>query len=890
MSENRDDLLSENAALRAELAGLKSASGDLAPSESSPALHLSILNRLRSVLEAADELLGLSDWDQFCRRAVELPREELGIERVALVLVELGANTVRHTFGTNLQGRTTDERQFTSPKPAWVVEVVRDLSLGRARWRFVEQSPLTEEGAKESGQGWTAASPVHAGGKLLGMLFNDRALSKRAPDAVTQEFVLLYGSLLGNIIRRRQAQESEQKAAEGLRATLASADELIGITDRDLFFKRAVELARERLGLERVGLSILADDGEHIRPTFGTDLQGHTVDERGDSLPLDDAWRKLKERMAAGQPRWVHLPDYPAGYCKDSQRVQLVRSWLVMTPIYVEGRLIGALSNDAAITQRPLDETKQELVAVYCSLLGNMLRRRSAEEALWNTEHRHRQRYNQAPVMMHTLDREGRLVMVNDYWLSALGYTREEVLGRRLREFLTAESRHRMEDPAMTDLSRTEESRGIELRIFRKNGHVMDVLLSESIERNAEGKRVRSLAVLTDITERKRMEEHFRQVQKIEAVGKLAGGVAHDFNNLLMVILGHADFLLERLDRNDKTRESAAEIKTTGERAAALTRQLLAFSRQQMLRPETLDINQVVTDVHKLLHRLIGEDISVLLSLETNIKPILADRSQIEQVLMNLAVNARDAMPQGGKLIIETAVVELDDSYASTHPVVVPGHFVRLCISDTGSGMTPEVKERIFEPFYTTKEQGKGTGLGLATVYGVVKQSGGFIWVYSEPGIGTTFKIYLPVVTSPSATTSGRPLTEKPSPGGNETVLLVEDESGVRDLIRQILVLQGYQVLEASDAETALRISQQHKEQIQLLITDVIMPGMGGREMAEQLAKQHPEVKVLFISGYTDEAVTPQGILEKGRAFLQKPFNRQSLLQKVREVLEQTPL
>ena len=887
MADRTEDLQRENESLRAEIQRLKGLQGG----GGSPSLQIAMLKGLRDVLDAADELLGIGDWNHFYRRAVELAREQLGVERISLAILDLEGKTVRHKFGTDVRGRTTDEREHSYPVPALYLELVRDVAAGRARWRISDSAPQLEwaDGQmREVGDGWVAVSPVHAGGKLLGILCNDNAISRCPPDAVTQEFVLLYGSLLGNILRRRQAQEKERRTTAGLRATLGAADELIGITDREQLFRRAVEVARERLGLERVGISLLAEDGEHINPTFGTDFDGKTVDERGDTLPMGEAWRKLKERVASGQTRWIHLPDHQCGYLKNGKQVRLVKSWVVLSPIYSDDRLIGALSNDTAITKKPIDETQQELVAVYCSLLGNILRRRSAEEALWSTEQRHRQLYKQAPIMMHTLDREGRLVMVNDFWLTSLGYDREDVLGHRLREFLTAESRRLVEDSVLMDLSQTGETRGVELRMFRKNGKVMDVLLSEIAERTPEGKLMRSVAVLTDVTERKRMEEHFRQVQRIEAVGKLAGGVAHDFNNLLMVILGHAEFLLECLQQGDRARDSATEIKATGERAAALTRQLLAFSRRQVLNPEPLDVNEIVADVHKLLKRLIGEDIAVMLNLQTDLHSIMADRSQVEQVLMNLAVNARDAMPQGGKLIIETAEVKLDDAYVRTHPVVVPGEYVRLCVSDTGMGMSPDVKERIFEPFYTTKEQGKGTGLGLATVYGVVKQSGGFIWVYSEQGMGTTFKIYLPVAQKLMEATTARLLQEDPLPGGDETVLLVEDESGVRDLIRRMLALQGYNVLEATDGATAMRVSKNYKGKIHLLLTDVVMPGTSGRELAKQLVPLHPEIKVLYISGYTDEAVTEHGALEQGLAFLQKPFNRETLLQKVREVLDQT--
>ncbi|TAL11564.1 MAG: response regulator [Nitrospirae bacterium] len=382
-----------------------------------------------------------------------------------------------------------------------------------------------------------------------------------------------------------------------------------------------------------------------------------------------------------------------------------------------------------------------------------------------------------------------------------------------------------------------------------------------------------------------KLEEQLRQAQKMEAVGRLAGGIAHDFNNVLTIIKGYSDLALGQMAPQDPQRARLQYIKDAGERAASLTRQLLAFSRRQVLESKVLDLNAIVTNLYEMLPRLIGEDIDIVSILKPGLGRMKADPGQIEQVILNLAVNARDAMPQGGKMTIETANVALDENYARDHATVQPGPHVMLAVSDTGHGMDAETSARIFEPFFTTKEIGQGTGLGLAMVYGIVKQSGGSIWVYSEPGKGTTFKIYFPRVED--ALEVQEPAEDRPRIlRGTETVLVAEDEEMVRNLMQTILEAQGYAVLVARNATEALSIGHRHHGSIPLLVTDVVMPGMSGRELAAQLAMVHPEAKVLYVSGYTDDAVVRHGVLNAGLAFLQKPFSAESFLFKVRDALD----
>ena len=395
-----------------------------------------------------------------------------------------------------------------------------------------------------------------------------------------------------------------------------------------------------------------------------------------------------------------------------------------------------------------------------------------------------------------------------------------------------------------------------------------------------------------EITERKQaeqekeaLEEQFRQSQKMEAIGSLAGGVAHDFNNLLTIIKGNSQLSLTEMKADDPLRENIEEIDKASDRAATLTRQLLAFGRRQILEMRVLDLNTTLRDLEKMLRRIIGEDVELVTFMAEDLGNVKADPGQVEQVIMNLAVNARDAMPKGGKLTIETANVGLDKEYARKHISVKPGSYVMLSISDTGIGMAPEVKGRIFEPFFTTKEKGKGTGLGLSTVYGIIKQSGGDIWVYSEPSQGTTFKIYFPRVDEPLDEV-GKKGVEGELPRGNETILLVEDGEEVRKLAAQVLRKQGYKVLEASHGNDALLVCKQHEGPIQLMVTDVVMPGMSGCELAENLLSLYPEMKALYMSGYTDNTIAHHGILEPGLHYIQKPFSVEGLAIKVREVLD----
>jgi two-component system, cell cycle sensor histidine kinase and response regulator CckA len=385
--------------------------------------------------------------------------------------------------------------------------------------------------------------------------------------------------------------------------------------------------------------------------------------------------------------------------------------------------------------------------------------------------------------------------------------------------------------------------------------------------------------------ERSRLERQLAQSQKMEAIGKLAGGIAHDFNNLLTAIAGYSELLIESLPAEDPRRSHALEIQKAGERAASLTRQLLAFSRQQMLEPRVLDLNAVIESMEKMLERVIGEHIRIQTRKAHDLGHVRADPGQIEQAILNLVVNARDAMPSGGTLAITTEAVEIDGLPTRMSFPMLPGAYSVVAISDTGGGISANDKARLFEPFFTTKEQGKGTGLGLSTTYGIVKQSGGYIWCDSEPGRGSTFRIFLPRVEQPLPAADPEPAPQKSRPN-NEKILLVEDEPEVRRLVEKVLGLQGYDVVAAGTPAEALEIERGLDQELDLLITDIVMPGMSGRELARRLAPLRPRMKILFVSGYTDDAVVQEGALEPGTDFLQKPFSPAALGRKIREILD----
>jgi two-component system, cell cycle sensor histidine kinase and response regulator CckA len=505
-----------------------------------------------------------------------------------------------------------------------------------------------------------------------------------------------------------------------------------------------------------------------------------------------------------------------------------------------------------------------------------------AQAALRHYERRFRELFEDAKDVIFTLDLDGKITSVNKAGEDVIGWSREAIIGKNIKTFVAPEH-FALCSQLLQRITGEDPVQEFEISLLHHNGR--RVLLDTSARLLQDKDRAEIQGIARDVTDRRNVEKMLRQAQKLEALGRLSGGLAHDFNNQLCVITAHAELLAERLDPSHPAAKSVAQIRKAADSAAALTRQLLAFSRKQIIHPRILDLNTIVAETQKLFGRLIGEHIEFSTALDPALGRTRVDPVLVEQILVNLVLNARDAMPQGGKLTIETSNADLGESYRANHAIVPPGKYIMLAVTDNGCGMDRETQSRIFEPFFTTKAVGKGTGLGLATVYGIVKQSGGFIWVYSEPGRGTTFKIYLPRENGPISLphTHARPITFQ---RGSETVLLVEDAEPVRALAKEFLTESGYSVLEACDGKEAILLARETKTPIHLLLTDVVMPRMGGRQLAEQLARLHPAIKVLYMSGYPNDGIVRSGVLAGGVAFLQKPFTRELFLLRVREVLD----
>ncbi len=523
----------------------------------------------------------------------------------------------------------------------------------------------------------------------------------------------------------------------------------------------------------------------------------------------------------------------------------------------------------------------RRLTALNRRLQADILERDQISKALEQSAARYRHLFESNKAGVYLSSPEKGFVDCNEAFARMFGYERQELL--KLHPSILYVGGPEERDSRLADLRKAGQFNDYEIAFRHKNGNLVWVIQNAAMVKDEGGKEL-SEGTVVDVTERHLLEDRLRQSQKMEAIGRLAGGISHDFNNLLTVVLGYITLLGDHVT-DAEAREQIDYIAEAARKASALTRQLLAFSRQQVLEPTIINVNALLTNLEKLLRRVIGEDIELVTTTAPKLRNVKADANQLEQVIINLAINARDAMPRGGKLTLETANVDLDESYAASHAGATSGAHVVLAVSDTGRGMPPEVQARIFDPFFTTKELGRGTGLGLSTVYGIVQQSGGHIWVYSEVDHGTTFKIYLPA-TGEKPGPANREIPVTRSTHGKETVLLVEDDRQVRDLARAVLAQRGYSVLAPDGSSAVASTAEQNAMSIHLLLTDIIMPGINGRDLARQLLERNPEIRVLYMSGYTENVAGEHGVLDPGNHFLQKPFTPTSLADKVREVLD----
>ena len=781
---------------------------------------------------------------------------------------------------SDLVCRRTPDGRLLFVNPAYGQFVGRDAAalVGQSSLAFLPEG----ERARLLGhlQSLTAAQPVRriehlmrAGdGRLRWVQWIDRGVFDAAGLLAEVQ------SAGRDVTEQKLAQERQTTTSLWLRAVLDMADELIACPDTDTLFRRTVELARSQLGLERCG--ILLEQGDCIVGTYGTSLRGETTDEHTLRRPVTAGWRELFRLRGPEESRWTerHAP-YQEWDGTDLR--PLDRSGPVAgTPIQTPRMRVGVFCNDNARTGSPLDRARQEVVAVLCSLVGHIAERKSAE----SINARLTAAVEQSAECVMVLRPDRTIEYVNPAFTRIFGYARDEVIGKSRR--MLRSNRH---DDAFFDRIWAQvlsgESWNGRVTERRKSGQDVETDQTVSPVRGSSGQVIQILSLIQDVTRAVQMENELRQAQKMETVGRLAGGIAHDFNNLLTGILGFGRLVEGELGHDHPLRPDVLEIINAGERAARLTSRLLAFSRKHMAQPHPLDLGVSLLSLDPILRRTLGEDVELVTAAGPHLGTVEADDSQIEQIVINLAVNARDAMPRGGTLAIEASLVQLDDAACAGRPALQPGPHVQLTVRDTGTGMTPEVQAHLFEPFFTTKEQGKGSGIGLSTVYAIVQQLHGHIEVTTAPGQGTEFRIFFRRTSdlSPNQPT-GQPAARLE--GGRETILVVEDEATVRHLALRFLESLGYRVQVAINGQEALRMAESLGERLDLVLTDVVMPIMGGPELAERLRARRPALPVLYMSGFTDELPGSGSDPASVGALLLKPFSLEALAVAVRQALD----
>ena len=792
------------------------------------------------------ELARADSMDALCLRAIVLGCEQLEFDRLGLWFFDVQPGRLRGMFGTDEHGKLRDERdKRVEGHPQLYAPAFMDK---HEPVLLLDNVPLKNDRGDTVGIGQHAISLLWDGDEALGILSTDNLLTGQPITHRQQETLYVYATLIGFLCSRLRADAKTHQREAMYRQAIATANGVVYQLDFRLNAYVHLDEGIERL----IGYNV-AEVTPSLWPRIGRLFKTHG-ELAGFTSP--EATRLFR----AGA---VHV--WHADYVCRTKQGDLC--WI----------------SDSSIPLR--DEAG--VVSGCLGILQDITERVLSERALRESEERFRAAVSGSSDGLYDADLTTGDVYYSPRFLELLGYADyPEEFTTRLEEFerhLHPEDKARAEKQLAESLTTGVPLRS-EYRLQTRSGEYRWFQIRSDVLRDENSAPIRMAGFLTDISESKRLQEQLLQAQKLESIGRLAGGVAHDFNNLLTAIMGYAD--LAKINVQDRNRQATYldNIIHAGERAADLTRQLLAFARKQIIAPIILDINALLLDTERILQRLIGEEIELVTQPGKEPGLIRADPGQIQQVLINLVVNARDAMPDGGKLTLETANVTLDAKSAQRQLDIIPGPYVMLAVSDTGIGMEESVKQHIFEPFFTTKDQNKGTGLGLATCHGIVKQNGGHIWVHSAPGRGSTFKIFLPQIIEglPASTPIEQPMPLL----GKETILLVEDDTLLCNFARETLQEKGYNVLAASRGEEGLRLAEEYVGEIHLLITDVIMPQMRGTALASQLKQIRPRAKVLYISGYTDEVIVQQGVLEEGVAFLQKPFSARSLAIKVRETLD----
>jgi two-component system, cell cycle sensor histidine kinase and response regulator CckA len=785
--------------------------------------------------------------EEYLSQLVECTPEAISILNSELFITRVNGEFSR-VFGYSAEealGRRLDSLIIPPDRNAetrWLAEM-----LGRGQKVVLETRRLRKDGSLIDVL--FSAAPVAVAGKHVAVyvLYRDITEQKR-----TEQL---------NSALYRIAQKTS--SADDLQQLYAAIHSIVG----ELMYARNFYVALCDTEAQTISFPYFVDEADPppSRKKMGRGLTEYVVRTGEPFLCSPEAFERLQQQ---GEVESIGAPSV---------------DWMGV-PLKVANRTFGVLALQSYSESVRFDEKDREVLTFVSQQIASAVEHKRHEEALRTSEARYRSLVDSAVYGICRCSTDGRFLDANPALIAMLGYDDAgQVLSLDPRKdvFITSDDHDRL----MREFEHTAHQDNLEFHWKRRDGKLITVRISGRLVVSSDGNDNVVEMFAEDITERRVLETQFRQAQKMEAIGRLAGGVAHDFNNLLTVISGYTEQLLERTVAPDPLFSKIEAIHHATGRATSLTRQLLAFSRKQLLELKVVDINSIVSGIERLLLPLIGETIELQTMLATDLGRTRADAGQIEQVVMNLVVNSKDALPRGGRITIQTANVDLGhDEISREYRYIRPGPYVMLRVSDNGLGMDTETQARIFEPFFTTKEKGKGTGLGLSTVYGIIKQSGGYVLVQSEPGSGTTFRIYLPRVEDPAET---RPpsLPRLPQGSASETVLLVEDEESVRQLIRETLAAKGYKVLEAEHGTAALEIAERHQTAIDILITDVVMPGMSGREVSTRLCAKRPNIRVLYLSGYAEDAIVHEGVLDPQASFLQKPFTLQALARKVREVL-----